>query len=389
MNVYIPLNKDALSGTALALFVFIAMGPFFTWAAPQLYMLVFGAAVVCALFISFSRHVTRKSMLICIAYLCILLVTYFPFRPHDELRLGLLTLFVPVAYFFYLDRVSLYSRKMITSLFYCIALLSIVSWVLYLLGVPFPNVSIKQTNAVDSNYYDLYFGVPILNSQYIDIPGGLKVFRNNGWFAEPSHYGIYAALVIAAQNRPFHGALNKLLLVSILLTFSLAAYLCVIVVYLVRTESWKKYILYSALALVVVGLFITSSFGEAILDRYLLAKISDEEALAARVRFGGPPITDLGFYRFLLGFGFDYIGANGWMLSDYRAHIYKFGALSLFLVTCFWVVCAVSDIRRRSAVLTISLITLLVLSHRSWMLVGPVFMFFLWVAMVERKRIKS
>lgn len=374
------ISKYSFTGFLVSCFVFVSMGPFFFWNNNYIFALI-GMGMVSSMPFVINKKQKKTVIHLFFFYSLFCLFAYFPFREYDSLRLGIITLIIPV-FFTLLDRrVFTVSYNILYRLFFLIAIISVCCWILYTIRVPFPHWVVEQNFRANANTdYLFYFGVVILNSQFISIPGGGEIFRNSAWFAEPSHYGIYASIILSLHKNPFYGFKNKIYIISLLLTFSVSVYFCLFIIYILRTKGFKTHLYVLVSFLIMSVIFISSSIGEAVLDRYLIAKISSNQAIESRSEFNGPDLMSLEVKDLFFGKGFDYLNYNGWILSDYRGIIYKYGLLALiaFNVLVFYYI--YSEGRFNNKALTVSLLVLFIVLHRSWILLGPTFFYAMMAA---------
>lgn len=115
------------------------------------------------------------------------------------------------------DKIKIDLFNFFTCSFSIILSISIFTWILFLIGISLPNYSIDFNNG-NYYYYNYYFF--LLNYADIDLP----IPRFSSIFLEPGHLGMITSFLLYANQFDFKRKEVWILFVATLLTFSLAAY---------------------------------------------------------------------------------------------------------------------------------------------------------------------
>lgn len=217
----------------------------------------------------------------------------------------------------------------------CLMLVSIPFFILYILGFPLPYVDLQFRDAfyTFSNYY--FFLID--DRQLL-----LFIPRFQSVFLEPSHLGTALVLLLQTQRGHWRRWYNIVMLVGTLLTFSLGAYIYLIVV--VVTNLWikgrhifaKVFGVSLLVTLVVVGSFFYND-GDNLLHNLIVLRLEiDDGEMAGYNRTTEEFDAD---YENFLGssdimFGRD--KENTFGDSGYKVFIYDYGFVGLFLLIVFF-----------------------------------------------------
>lgn len=147
---------------------------------------------------------------------------------------------------------------------------SIIFYILILLGVDLPWSYLESLNPMKTQlgyYYREYWGMVILSNQIFAFGDG-EIFRLSGVFDEPGVVGTLSAILLVATDFPIRESRGKILLISGILSFSLAFYV-ICGIYFVLKDI--KNFLFIILLFVSSFSILTESFGEnEIVKRYLI-----------------------------------------------------------------------------------------------------------------------
>ena len=138
-----------------------------------------------------------------------------------------------------------------TWIFSIILLISLLFFTLFQIGVPLPYSRISHFDAHYSEFYNYYAFI---------IDGHLGIFtRFRSVFTEPGHVGMFVALLMYVNNYKLLKWQRVVFLISIIWSFSLAAYilLCLgYILHLVLSRRLSKYVLFLPLGLLIAFLFV-------------------------------------------------------------------------------------------------------------------------------------
>lgn len=380
----LSFSKSSVCGLGFVLMAFISMNPFIFWndagLLKALFFLLFILGVICS---RFNGVIGHSSVVLVVAFLAIYLLMYFPFREYDYFRVSSIP-FLLVGLVLFVDKRCI-EKSLIyyVNLMFVISVLSLLSWCLYLINIPYFEVTVPQDfrrNINDS--YSLYWGVVILSTQVFDVYGGISSFRSSGVFAEPGHFSMYLSLALALMERPLSNIKGLFISAAIVTTFSVAGYIALLAVFLYRYRI--KALLFGFSGIFLLALFVaTATVGADIIDTFILSKIyADGGILDSRTRYSGGEFWEQQITSVLLGMGNGYVGINEWVLSDFRSYLYKYGVLAcLILFFIFFFIWWTTNPRRahgQSCGILVMALLVLILVHRSWMVDSFLFFYFLF-----------
>lgn len=248
----------------------VSMELYFTWKFPKAFIYLICTLVTLPFL--FNRKFTRNTG----ALLVIFTLCYFYNYTHN-VAFSAITFFsfafvVIISTFLIVssDEFKLRLLKKFDIFMKWICLISLVGWMLYLLGIPLPHYYSETSDFYNHEVYYLFI-VGAYNS--FDI-----VPRFCGMFMEPGHIGSTACLLLYVNRFNFKDKSNYIYLLSILLSLSLAAYgLLFIGVCLYFFFNGKNIIKYSfaSLIFVVIFYFISVGYnkGENIINEKIVSRL--------------------------------------------------------------------------------------------------------------------
>lgn len=389
MKLRLEINQ--IIALILCIYVFIFTVPYFVWFKSWVFgysaFLVYTLGVV----LTFQKwKVDNYSLAPFIFYLLFCVFTYIPFRQHDSLDFSFLIPMFSVFILLYDKKVASKSFDIITNIFFLISFTSLACIVLYGAGLASPVTTVIVPGRVFDTY-DVFLGTVVIPTQYFEI-SGFKLFRNHGWFQEPGHFAVYLSFILALQRNMFSGFKNKVMLLAMLTTFSAAGFLMLFVITALRLRANIKFVVAS----IVVLAFLTIAYSmimsneelRAFVEHWFLRKFETGDSVIASRRSGYIDTSMLNNdIAFIFGYGADFLKNQGIILSDYMAHIYKYGIVSFFFILAFWSCFLFIALRNKNTTLLIvAFLFLLTFLHRSFMVVGPIFIFFAWIALFDNKQ---
>lgn len=234
---------------------------------------------------------------------------------------------------------------------------SLFFFVLYILGFPLPNSPIAHEELMYS-YTNYYFFLIDDRSFFVLIP------RFHSVFMEPGHLGTAGTFLLLTQLGNWKKWYNVILLVSTILTFSLAAFVLLVMVMFANAWIRRKKILSKLLFLAGFLAIVTVSAifyndGDNLLNTLIIERLEVNDGKLA----GDNRVTDTfeaAFNDFLqtddILFGREYEFAEfGWGNAGYRVYIYDYGLVVLVLTILFYIL-AVSSSRERRAIISMFVI---------------------------------
>ncbi|MDY4410545.1 MAG: hypothetical protein SPE56_06965 [Prevotella sp.] len=234
----------------------------------------------------------------------------------------------------------------------CILIVSIPTWLLFVIGFPLPSFTIEPPNGLYT--FDNYFFFLSGDNEFEIMP------RFQSIFLEPGHVGTMCALMLFTQVGNWRKWYNILMIVALLLSFSLAAY--VLFVIIIFTSMWMKgkriFLKLLSVAVLIVGVGIGSYFyndGDNLVNQLILARLEmdDTGKLAGDNRV--TPQFEGQYDDFIKSddilFGRDYnIDKVGFGNSGYRVFIYNYGLVGVLLMVVFYLMMPVCSHWRRSVI---------------------------------------
>ena len=354
------INKTSLVkilfyfGILLAFFG--SLNPWFMWPLGTLYALPSGVLIVTAMMISKStkdnwftnEHFIAPVM----AYTAI--STYMLIVNQTNVNGYIVNLF-HIGIFFSIFRLKTEKfGAMMTFLCRTMGILlsvSIPAFLLYLVGFPFVGVDAAFGDDVYS--YTNYFLF------MIDDRSLWEFFpRFSSVFLEPGHLGTTAALLLSTQFGKWKKWYNVVILVALLLSFSLAAYVIYVVVIFLKLWVQRKQFIGKLVMMVgLIAAIVTASFfynnGENLLHDLLLIRLEMEDGeLAGNNRVTGDFDTDFeklcGSTDIIFGKKRETVDFGN---SGYKVFIYENGIVGTLLMLIFYIT-SLGKIRNKRAAMS-------------------------------------
>lgn len=256
--------------------------------------------------------------------------------------------------------------KRLSQILGSILLFSVPLYFLFLLGFPLPSFTMESPNGIYSLSNYLFF---VTDSNTAEL---FQRFRSI--FNEPGHIGTACSLLLFTQLGHWRKWYNILMIVALIMSFSLAAYVLFIMVIVGGMWMRRKKIFLKLVAVTVLltGVIIGSYFyndGDNMLNQLIVARmeVDDDGQLA-----GDNRVTDsfkAGYEDFLKSndilTGRDYsVEKFGFGNSGYRVFIYDNGLIGVLIYFLFYLTLAV-DSRDRRAVLVMLAVATAVFWERS------------------------
>lgn len=230
-----------------------------------------------------------------------------------------------------------------TTLFSIILLVSLCSFILFHLGFSVPYTRLSHTDAHYSEFYNYYTFI---------IDGHLGIFtRFRSIFTEPGHVGMFAAILMYVNNFKMKKWKLIVLLVSIIWSFSLAAYILIILGFVLYSVLGKKIKTGMLLApiLLLVGYALVNSYyrknPDSLFSKLIISRLEikengkmagnnrhTSEFMAYYNKFEITPdyITGLGSSRYAQ---LKFLSGN----ASYKNYILEHGVLGIVLLIAFGV----------------------------------------------------
>lgn len=237
---------------------------------------------------------------------------------------------------------------------------SIVMWMAHLCGVPLPNSSISSDTLLYSytNYYSFLIDD---RSEFEIIP------RFHAFFLEPGHLGTLTAFLLLVQVGNWKQWYNIILWVATILSFSLAAYVLMVIIVFAGAWLRGKRILPSIITITsVLALLVIASFfynnGDNLLNNLIVQRleVSDDGKMEGDNRVTGS--FEAEYEDFITSpdilFGREYSGEIfGFGNSGYRVFFYDNGIIVFLIIAVFYLAIAHYSPRRPVAIVMLIIAT--------------------------------
>jgi len=236
--------------------------------------------------------------------------------------------------------------------------ISIFTYILALLSI------ISPLNIIRPSYNPNYHS--FLNYIfYVKVNVMVPFYRFNGPFVEPGHLGMICALLLYANNMDFKNKYNIVILVSLILSLSLAGYVLLIIGFTFTYFKKIKEIIIS-LVLFFALLFVIASYvnnGDNIINKNIFQRLQfdQEKGIVGNNRFLGD--TDYVFHKLLnnreiwLGnhysSNFKSFEIRG---SGYKIYLLQYGIIGTFLIMLVYFLWAIKSKNKIYAILFFLLI---------------------------------
>jgi hypothetical protein len=198
--------------------------------------------------------------------------------------IGVLIMAMPIIFVLLLkDEIKIDLLRFLTSAMALLLFISLCAWILFLAGVQFPYSAVNFNNG-QYWYNNYYFFLYDLNPYFI-IP------RFSGAFLEPGHLGMITSLLLYANHFNLRRKEVLVLLVATIFTFSLAAYILLIIsISVFLFSKSKKSVLYITIwfGFLIIGyIFFTKlNNGDNIVNNLIIERLQiDDGNLSGDNRF--------------------------------------------------------------------------------------------------------
>lgn len=366
------------------------MNPFFIWSLNDSLVKISIMLIHMALFFSCKGKEFKRSVLNIYglaAFVIFTIYIYLPFREYDYLSLGFASLIPFFTLFFLNDELKSRIKYRLIWFFCVISIFVIISFVLYTVKIPFPEVEITQTfrQSVYDKYH-LYFLNIILDSQVIHLPFGVDIYRSSGIFAEPGHFGIFLCLVLCLIDNPFSSRKGKLITTATILTFSLSSYICLIIIYLFHG---KHKILFSIILTMILFSLVSYYYDSDVLRKYIFDKVAGGdllEIITSRTVFESN-LFEFTSFDYIFGNGRNFLNEFQLIISDIRFPLYRFGLIYYvlyFLIIIYYLVNEVNVNGKLSkSFKCILVVWFVIFMHRAFMMEAAYMFTFLYLVSVR------
>ncbi|MBO4417831.1 MAG: hypothetical protein J5801_06930 [Bacteroidales bacterium] len=211
------------------------------------------------------------------------------------------------------DQIKTITLSAFNKVLYWILSISLVMWVLNLIGVPFPHRTLTTENSI--YYFDNYFF-------FVKNIGIFSIFpRFQSVFLEPGYLGCISVFMIFLNKYNFRKWYNIVYLGTVILSFSLAAWLLFFIGYIpyISQRGRGKWA-YLLLLLVIVGAYYYFSHTSEVVQAMINERLVFENGEMVGYNRSGDAIKDVWRYNFW--------NTDKWMfgLRERYDNLYDFGA---------------------------------------------------------------
>lgn len=368
LNTKIDLNKIFIINKGDIAFALFCMGillailgslqPVFMWKFASTYSILASFPIILA--IGISRNITRpiftrKDYILPLVAYIILQVT-MKLISGSNIN-GYIELTFNIIIIFGIFSINIEKLERLTDviclIFGSFLAISLFFFALYIVGFPLPSKSIAHP-VLDYTYIDYHFFLIDDRQFMVFLP------RFNSLCLEPGHLGTVGSLLLLTQLGKWKKWYNASILIATLLTFSLAAYVLLVLILFVGTWAKGKSILPSIIAII---LLLTSVFigakvyndGDNLINTLILERLEvtddgdisgnnrvTDEFQAEYDKFVTTPDIFLGRGNSLEKFGFGNAG--------YKVFLYDYGLISALLVIAFYIISTLPSKKNRAKI---------------------------------------
>lgn len=337
------MNKMSKISVYIAILIaFLSAKPWFIWGRSYVEVIVLFFFIISRLFVM-KNSMTKKNVYPTIFY--IILAIYIYILNASDLSNAFsqtCTKIIPVCLFlqFKIDEKKLFINGF-TTIFSAVLLVSLFSFALFQCGFSLPYSRISHADAHYSEFYNYYTFI---------IDGHLGLFtRFRSIFTEPGHVGMFAAILLYINN--FRLSIWKYiaLVVSIIWSFSLAAYILVLlglILFLIFNNRTRRYCLLIPLALMVIYFSVRIYYknnSDSIISELIISRLemTDDGNIKGNNRntrdFLTYYMTFKGTSQYIIGLGSDkyahlpFLSGN----ASYKNFILEHGIIGVVLLIAF------------------------------------------------------
>lgn len=223
----------------------------------------------------------------------------------------------------------------LTKCFGIISIVSLVGWIMFLLGVPLPSSPIEDAEFGYSfeNYYIFLYNRLGLIPRYCSV------------FLEPGYYGQLAAIILFANKMRLNNVYNVTILIATLFSLSLAGYVLIIIGFIfanIRRINFKKVAMIVVICFFVFNLVKNYNGGDNAVNDLIIARLEVEDG---KLVGDDRSTEELDKYfnhlqngEFLFGLGSEFQKKDwGRGVAGYKAYIVENGYIGFILAICGYI----------------------------------------------------
>lgn len=322
-----------------------SLNPWFMWQFSNIYPVVAAMLLLTALLLSQNTSTslfTRRDYFIPLICYVIFTVTIAMIKDRNIFHYILIVFnSIIMLSLFRLDRNSLQNLStFLAKAMACLMCVSIPFYILFLLGFHLPHYHIVNEELMYS-YENYRFFLLDDRSVFILIP------RFHSVFLEPGHLGTACTFLMLTQIGKWKKWYNIVLFVTTIITFSLAAYVLLVMAYfssvwLKRKSIARKILILISFLAAVTLISIFYNKGQNLVNQLIVQRLTINSDGKLE---GDNRVTDLfqrEYDKFLKSddilIGKEYqLGKFGWGNAGFRVFIYSNGLIGLFLFIVFYI----------------------------------------------------
>jgi hypothetical protein len=236
--------------------------------------------------------------------------------------------------------------RMTTTVYAWIVGISIVFYILIIFcGITFPYSLIKHTNEGYSEFKN--YGFLIVRDEFSIF------YRFQSIFTEPGHVGMIASLILYVNKYKLKKISVFIILVGLLLSFSLAAYVLLALGYCIYQFAggkriYKKIIIVLSIAVLLggTGLYLYKEYPDSIVTTLIVNRMQydEEKGIAGNNRIGAGTGFDYYYNKYFLGTSDMIWGAGpelfqekfSWGVNSYKSFFHIYGFVGIILLFLFY-----------------------------------------------------
>lgn len=221
-------------------------------------------------------------------------------------------------------------------------LLSIIGWVLYLLGVPLPHgqITFGEIDGGARYYYNNYYLFLVADSSRFEVP------RFEAFFTEAGYLGCILSVLLFSEGFVIKKKpQNIIFLIALVLSFSLAGWLISLLGYLIL--KLKPSVRSVFVVVILIGVFFTIfsvsrvyNGGDNILYNYVFNRLEYDSGAGTIQGYNRSSASTADYFedflrsdKLLLGEGADSLGTDN---VDWKSFMIRYGLLATLLVLLYY-----------------------------------------------------
>lgn len=343
----VQLLLSKLSVVMASFVMILSIQPWFIWGKNYVFVFLLCVFLLLRLILSVSGKCNLKNLSIATMFsLLFWYLWYGLFNASNTDKLEPLTLiFTKILPLVFIILMSYYEKKQVVSytvkIFALILIISTLSYCLYLAGVPFRYELIEHpTNTFYKGFANFYLF--ILEAKF----DAVEFLRFRSVFTEPGHVGMMCALYLYVNKYDLKKWYNIIMLFVLVISFSFAAYVLLILGWMIYIKAVKLSfrpialaVFIAVLSAMLLEIYTITNENKGVVSTYIIerAMFDDKKGLVGNNRNDD---YFLNFYddfssqyNYFTGIGREKFGQlfSGTPNSSYRNFIVQYGIIGLIL----------------------------------------------------------